>query len=162
MPISYKQFSNLVSGKNEFYKELVKRNGKEDPLKKTLIIIDEAHKLFADDIPVAEKPDINLLKKSIYKSYDISKEDSCKLLLMTATPYTNDPIQLLKLLNLLRTDDYFPENFNDFKDIYLDDNYKFRKENGEHKLFLDKISGYIYYIYEYFLIFMVSIIYLIH
>ena len=146
MPISYKQFSNLVSGKNEFYKELVKRNGKEDPLKKTLIIIDEAHKLFADDIPVAEKPDINLLKKSIYKSYDISKEDSCKLLLMTATPYTNDPIQLLKLLNLLRTDDYFPENFNDFKDIYLDDNYKFRKENGEHKLFLDKISGYISYL----------------
>jgi hypothetical protein len=146
MPISYKQFSNLVAGKNEFYKELVKRNGKEDPLKKTLIIIDEAHKLFAEDTPVAEKPDIKLLKKAIYKSYEYSKDDSCKLLLMTATPYTNDPIQLFKLLNLLRTDDYFPEDFEEFKNIYLDDNYKFRKENGEHKLFLDKISGYISYL----------------
>ncbi len=146
MPISYKQFSNLVAGKNEFYKELVKRNGKDDPLKKTLIIIDEAHKLFAEDTPVAEKPNINLLKKAIYNSYNYSKEDSCKLLLMTATPYTNDPIQLFKLLNLLRTDDYFPEDFNEFKDLYLDDSYKFRKENGEHKIFLDKITGYISYL----------------
>lgn len=146
MPISYKQFSNLVAGKNEFYKELVKRNGKEDPLKKTLIIIDEAHKLFAEDTPAAEKPDIRLLKNAIYKSYEYSKNDSCKLLLMTATPYTNDPIQLFKLLNLLKTDNYFPENFEDFKEMYLDDNYKFRKENGEHKKFLDNITGYISYL----------------
>ena len=146
MPISYKQFSNLVAGKNEFYKELVKRNGKEDPLKKTLIIIDEAHKLFAEDTPSAEKPDIKLLKKAIYKSYEYSKDDSCKLLLMTATPYTNDPIQLFKLLNLLRTDDYFPEDFEEFKEMYLDDNYKFKKDNKQHKLFLDKISGYISYL----------------
>jgi hypothetical protein len=77
MPISYKQFSNLVAGKNEFYKELVKRNGKEDPLKKTLIIIDEAHKLFAEDTPAVEKPDIKLLKKAIYKSYEYSQDNSC-------------------------------------------------------------------------------------
>ena len=146
MPISYKQFSNLIAGKNEFYKELVKRNGKEDPLKKTLIIIDEAHKLFAEDTPVAERPNVNLLKKAIYKSYETSKEDSCRLLLMTATPYTNDPIQLFKLLNLLRTDDYFPEDFDKFKEEYLDDSYKFRKQNGENKKFLDKISGYISYL----------------
>ena len=146
MPISYKQFSNLVAGKNEFYKELVKRNGKDDPLKKTLIIIDEAHKLFAEDTPSAERPDINLLKKAIYKSYDYSGEESCKLLLMTATPYTNDPIQLFKLLNLLKTDNYFPEKFEDFKEMYLDDNYKFRKENGQHKKFLDNITGYISYL----------------
>ena len=146
MPISYKQFSNLIAGKNEFYKELVKRNGKEDPLKKTLIIIDEAHKIFAEDTPKAERPDINLLKKAIYKSYQYSKENSCKLILMTATPYTNDPIQLFKLLNLLKEDDYFPEDFDKFKELYLDDNYKFRKSNGEHKQFLDKISGYISYL----------------
>jgi len=145
-PISYKQFSNLIAGKNEFYKELVKRNGKEDPLKKTLIIIDEAHKLFAEDTPVAERPNIKLLKKAIYNSYKISNEESCKLILMTATPYTNDPIQLFKLLNLLREDDYFPEDFDEFKDIYLDYNYKFKKDNQQHKLFLDKISGYISYV----------------
>ena len=143
-PISYKQFSNLIAGKNEFYKELVKRNGKEDPLKKTLIIIDEAHKIFADDTPPMEKPNINILKKAIYHSYSYSKNESCKLLLMTATPYTNDPIQLFKLLNLIREDDFFPENFQDFKDEYLDDNYKFL--HFKNKIFLDKISGYISYL----------------
>ena len=146
MPISYKQFSNLIAGKNEFYKELVKRNGKEDPLRKTLIIIDEAHKIFAEDVPKAEKPDVKLLKKAIYKSYEYSKEDSCKLILMTATPYTNDPIQLFKLINLLKEDNYFPEDFEEFKDIYLDDNYKFEKSSGKHKQFLDEISGYISYL----------------
>jgi hypothetical protein len=50
-PISYKQFSNLIAGKNNYYNELVKRNGKDDPLRKTFIIIDEAHKIFAEDVP---------------------------------------------------------------------------------------------------------------
>jgi len=143
-PISYKQFSNLIAGKNEYYKELVKRNGKDDPLRKTLIIIDEAHKIFAEDTPPMEKPNIIILKKAIYHSYSFSKENSCKLLLMTATPYTNDPIQLFKLLNLLREDDFFPENFQEFKNEYLDDDYKFQP--FKNKIFLDKISGYISYL----------------
>ena len=44
-PMSYKQFSNLVSKKNNYYERLVKINGSHDPLRKTLIVIDEAHKL---------------------------------------------------------------------------------------------------------------------
>jgi hypothetical protein len=143
-PISYKQFSNLIAGKNILYKDLVKRNGKQDPLKKTLIIIDEAHKLFSDDTPVNERPNIKVLKSAIYNSYKLSKENSCKLLLMTATPYTNNPIQLFKLLNLLREDDYFTENFDDFKEEFLDDNYKFTPDTT--KKFLDKITGYISYL----------------
>jgi sRNA-binding protein len=144
MPISYKQFSNLIAGKNVFYNELVKRNGKSDPLKKTLIIIDEAHKLFAEDTPPNERPNINILKKAIYHSYNSSKENSCKLLLMTATPYTNDPMQLFKLINLLKEDDYFEEDFEKFSQEFLDDNYKFK--SGKNKLFLDKITGYISYL----------------
>jgi len=143
-PISYKQFSNLIDGKNSFYNDLVKRNGKSDPLKKTLIIIDEAHKLFAEDTPANERPNIKTLKKAIYNSYETSKENSCKLLLMTATPYTSDPMQLFKLLNLLKEDDYFIEDFKEFKDYYLDDNYLFKKDKN--KEFLDKISGYISYL----------------
>ena len=144
-PMSYKQFSNLIAKKNDFYAEMVKRNGKEDPLRKTLIIIDEAHKLFDDNVPPLEKPDIKAIKKALYHSYNYSQEDSCKLLLMTATPYTNDPMQLFKLLNLLREDDYFEEEFDKFKDKYLDpDTYKFKKDAN--KLFLDKISGYISYL----------------
>jgi hypothetical protein len=143
-PISYKQFSNLIKKQNEFYNQLVKKNGLEDPLKKTLIIIDEAHKLFADDVPSIEKPDINTLKKAIYHSYNYSKKDSCKLLLMTATPYTNNPMQLFKLINLLKEDNYFTEDFDEFKDLYLDDFYKFKKDNS--RIFLDNISGYISYL----------------
>ena len=30
-PISYKQFTNLIKGKNKFYQQMVARNGKEDP-----------------------------------------------------------------------------------------------------------------------------------
>jgi hypothetical protein len=144
-PLSYKQFTNLINGKNEFYKEMVKRNGKADPFKKTLIIIDEAHKLFAEDTPAQERPDVKALKRALYQSYGTSKKESCKLLLMTATPYTNDPMQLFKLLNLMRERDYFDEDFDSFKDKYLDPNtYKFRKDMN--KEFLDRITGYISYL----------------
>ena len=144
-PMSYKQFSNLIKKKNDFYYEMEKRNGKDDPFRKTLIIIDEAHKLFDENVPPLERPDVKAIKKALYHSYNYSKENSCKLLLMTATPYTNDPMQLFKLLNLLREDDYFDEDFDKFKDKYLDPNtYKFRKDAN--KLFLDKITGYISYL----------------
>ncbi len=144
IPISYKQFSNLISGKNVLYKELVGRNGRSDPLQKTLIIIDEAHKIFSPDVPATEKPNVNVLKKAIYHSYKYSGVNSCKLILMTATPYTNDPIQLFKLLNLLKEDNYFDESFDKFKNKYLDDNYKFLKDKNRE--FLDDISGYISYL----------------
>ena len=144
MPISYKQFTNLINKKNEFYAELVKRNGKKDPLKKTLIIIDEAHKLFSDDMPANEKPDIKALKKAIYHSYNYSQNKSCKLILMTATPYTNNPMQLCKLLNLFKEDDYLPEDFDEFKEKYLTDELKFSKSSA--KIFLDNITGYISYL----------------
>ena len=78
--------------------EIVKRNGKEDPLKKTLIIIDEAHKLLSDDLKPQERPNFSILKKFIHNSYEKSKKDSVRVLLMTATPYTTNPSTLIKLL----------------------------------------------------------------
>lgn len=144
-PISYKQFTNLISGKNALYDDMVKRNGKIDPFKKTLIIIDEAHKIFDENVPAIERPDINALKRALYNSYEKSKKNSCKLLLMTATPYTNDPMQLFKLLNLMKAEDYFDEDFDSFKNKYLDpETYKFKKDAS--KIFLDKITGYISYL----------------
>jgi len=144
-PLSYKQFTNLINKKNTLYNEMVKRNGKEDPFKKTLIIIDEAHKLFDENVPHQERPDINALKRALYKSYNYSKEKSCKLLLMTATPYTSNPMQLFKLLNLMRENDFFEEDFDKFKDKYLDsETYKFKTDAN--KEFLDKITGYISYL----------------
>jgi hypothetical protein len=144
-PISYKQFSNLLAGKNELYHEMVRRNGPEDPLKKTFIIIDEAHKLFSVDVPPSERPDVDLIYKSILDSYDKSKKDSCRVLLMTATPYTSDPMQLIKLMNLMRPrEEHIAEEFTDFSAKYLDPTGKFSKE-GTMK-FLNDITGYISYL----------------
>jgi len=142
-PITYKQFSNLLTGKNEFYKEMVKRNGEKDPLRKTLIIIDEAHKLLSYDLKPQEKPNFEVLHKKILDSYEISKDDSVRLLLMTATPYSEDPMQMVKLLNLMRPrKDQFASNYDDFKKEYLTNDGLFTKPID----FLSKTSGYISYL----------------
>lgn len=145
MPISYKQFSNLLLGKNKFYNELIKRNGKKDILRKTLLIIDEAHKLYTTDLPAAERPNLSILNKTIKSSYDISGNNSVKVILMTATPYTSEPFDLIKLLNLLKkNDEQLPTELNEFKEEYLNEDYTFT-ENGIIK-FLDNITGYISYL----------------
>ena len=142
-PITYKQFSNLLLGKNEFYKEMVRRNGVEDPLRKTFIVIDEAHKLLSHDLKPQEKPDFKVLSKKILDSYDISKKDSVKLLLMTATPYSEDPMQMIQLLNLMRPrNDQFPTDYEVFKKEYLNQNGKI----AESLKFMSKVSGYISYL----------------
>lgn len=144
-PISFKQFSNALAGKNDLYHELVKRNGKEDPLRKTLIIIDEAHKLFATDVSQTERPNVPVIFDRIHDSYDISKEDSARVLLMTATPYTSDPMQLIQLLNLLRTrKEAIPEDFDLFTDQYLTSSGTFTSKGTQR--FLDEITGYISYL----------------
>ena len=142
--ITYKQFSNLLMGKNKFYEEMVKRNGKEDHLKKTLLIIDEAHKLLSNDLKPQEKPDFNTLKKYILDSYEKSQKDSVRVILMTATPYSEHPIQMVKLLNLLRPkEEQLVEDFDIFKTHYLHDKSAKFKYPIE---FLDQISGYISYL----------------
>ena len=146
-PMSYKQFSNLVGGKNKLYQDLVAINGKEDPLRKTLLIIDEAHKLYGGaDLSSVEKPDMNRLHKSIMQSYEKSGKDSVRLLLMTATPITNDPMELIKLLNLCRlSSDQLPTEYDDFIYKYtVDEDGKFTNKTS--LKFIDSITGYISYL----------------
>lgn len=143
--MSYKQFSNMLNGNNTLYKEIVKRNGKEDPLRKTFIIIDEAHKLHAPDVVGTEKPDIEAIKKALHHSYDKSGKDSARLLLMTGTPYTDDPIDMVRLMNYMRpASDQLPETLNTFSQEYLDESGKFT-EKGRDK-FEKQIQGYISYV----------------
>ena len=142
-PISYKQFSNMLLKKNKIYHEMVKKNGDIDILKRTLLIIDEAHKLYSPNIPKSEKPDTDILEKLIHNSYAVSGNDSVRILLMTATPITEDGMEIIKLLNLLRENDkVFPNNFNDFSKEYLDDKGFFKRPVA----FQDEISGYISYL----------------
>lgn len=146
LPISYKQFSNLLEEKNIFYKKLVSINGKKDPLRKTLVIIDEAHLLYSNELKIAEKPNINILSKKIKYSYEVSGDDSVRLLFMTATPYTTNPMDLIKFINLMKedSDDLLPENFDEFKRKFLNDSNKFTL-NG-HIEYLNSITGYISYL----------------
>jgi hypothetical protein len=142
-PLSYKQFSNMLLKKNRFYEEIVKKNGELDPLRKTLLIIDEAHKLYTTTGPVAERPKIDIFEDMIQKSYKVSGKDSVRVLLMTATPYTEDSMEMIKLLNLLR-EVQMPSHFHSFSTKYLDNNGYFT--NTGKKEFQDDIAGYVSYV----------------
>ena len=145
-PISYKQFSNLVSKENNYYKRLVDINGKEDPLRKTLLIIDEAHKLYGGgDLSSLERPDMKMLHHALLNSYAVSGRDSVRLLLMTATPITESPIEIVKLINLCKpAEEQLPENFTTFSDEYLNEEGGFTQEGRRN--YLDQISGHISYL----------------
>ena len=145
-PMSYKQFSNLLLGKNKIYNILKSRNGKEDILKKTLIIIDEAHKLYGGDLKAIERPDTKIMEKLIMNSYKKSGKDSCKLLLMTATPFTNSPMELFSLTNLFVTNESekITTNKEQFKKQYMT-SANILSENGVKNL-ANKLSGYISYL----------------
>lgn len=145
-PMSYKQFSNLILKRNAIYDRLKKLNGAEDPLRKCLLIIDEAHKLYGgDDLSSIEKPDMNALKKAIHYSYQYSGADSVRLLLMTATPITKDPMELIKLVNLCKPAmEQIPDDFDVFSGQYLDDEGNF-SSSGK-KQYLDDIAGYVSYL----------------
>ena len=145
-PMSYKQFSNMVSKANNFYKALVKKNGEADPLRKTLLIIDEAHKLYGGgDLSSIERPDMNALQNALQHSYAMSGSDSVKLLLMTATPITENPMELIKLVNLTKPTNYqMPDGFEEFSAKYLDEHGRFT-EKGE-RAYLDDIAGHVSYL----------------
>jgi hypothetical protein len=144
-PISYKQFSNMLLKRNKIYEEIVRRNGKQDPLRKTLVIIDEAHKIYSPTVASSEKPDTTVLEEMVQNSYRISGKDSVRILAMTGTPYTEDGMEMIKLLNLLREkNDQLASDFDKFSKEYLDDNGFFRKPKLA--VFQDKISGYISYL----------------
>jgi hypothetical protein len=145
-PMSYKQFSNLVSKKNQFYQQLVKENGEADPLHKTLLIIDEAHKLYGGgDLSSLERPDMAALHEALMNSYAVSGFNSVRVLLMTATPITENPMELVQLINLCKPiTNQMPATFAGFSGEYLTEEGTFT-DMGRAR-FLDDIAGYISYL----------------
>ena len=145
-PMSYKQFSNLVSKQNNLYHNLVKINGQADPLRKTLLIIDEAHKLYGgNDLSSLERPDMNALRDSLMNSYNISGNDSVRLILMTATPITQNPMEIIKLINLCKPfAEQMPDEFDAFSKDYLLDDGSFSVAGK--RRYLDDIAGYVSYL----------------
>ena len=144
-PISFKQFSNACLKKNDVYRELKKKNGEADPFKNTLIIIDEAHKMYSTDVIGSERPDVDAITTSIQNSYKVSGKNSARLLLMTATPYTTNPMDLVKLVNLMKEEsEQMPVKFTDFYEEYLDDDGSF--STAGKKFFANDLSGYVSYL----------------
>ena len=145
-PMSYKQFSNLLAGKNAIYDILLERNGSTDLLHKTLIIIDEAHKLYGGDLKASERPNMEIMENLISNSYKVSGANSCKLMIMTATPFTNSPLELFALTNLFMTheSEKITTNKEEFKKQYMT-SQNILSETGL-KILANKLSGYISYL----------------
>ena len=147
-PISYKTFSNLLTpgSHNEYMDKLVARNGQADILRKTLIIIDEAHKLYGGDLKAAERPNMEIMERLLQKSYKVSGKDSARLLIMTATPFTNSPMELFKLINLCKEDEreHITTDIRVFKKHYMNSE-NILSDSGVKKL-ADKLCGYISYL----------------
>ena len=93
-PMSYKQFSNMLEGKNENYTTLRNANG-ENILENTLVIIDEAHKLYGNDLRASDRADTKVVEHALRSAR------TSKVLLMTGTPIEENPMDLVKLLNLV-------------------------------------------------------------
>jgi len=164
-PMTYKQFSNALQQKNKMGKKLFKRN-KRDPLKKTLVIFDEAHNLYNKDLSNAQRPDLNIITKMIHKSYQKSGDSSVKVLLLSATPASNDILGFAKMMNILIPfkskrlhtklvpflADYFNEDYNKFsrqgKNMFKNlgkyvsylDTSKDRNIFAQPKFFLEKVK----------------------
>lgn len=99
-PISYRMFQNALEKKNALGRTLY-ANSPDDPLRKTILIMDEVHKLQDGDLSAAEAADFATIRNYIWKSYDASGDASVRPLLMTATPITDSPRDLFELLNCL-------------------------------------------------------------
>lgn len=106
-PISYRSFSNLYKKKSSIYKKLVQRNGEKDPLRKTLIIIDEGHNLFSEDpsgLSGQEKAKFDFVQNMIQHSYKTSGKDSARLIVLSATPSLNGLNGMFQLINTMIED----------------------------------------------------------
>jgi hypothetical protein len=111
-----------------------------------LIIIDEAHKLYGgDDMSGSEKPNLEAFHDALMNSYSVSGEDSARVLLMTATPYTSNPMEFFQLMNLIREpEEQLPTSFDELRESYLDKSGKFTPE-GKTEL-MNKLAGQISYL----------------
>lgn len=115
----------------EFAKDRVKHdddNSVADPFKNVLFIIDEAHKLVID--PGVEMKGREAIltehqvafREMLHRSYKVSGNDSCRSMLLTATPIKNSPVDFMRLLNLLqqKPSQYLPhteDEYNEFLNL---------------------------------------------
>lgn len=119
-----------------------------DPLKHTLLVFDEAHNIFNDkDLPIGEAKYMNAkvsgvfgkniagrehIVRAIHNSYLKSGDQSCKVLLATATPIIHTPIDVFRLLNIIipKPENRLPETETQFKAYRTPQGYTFFDTKG--------------------------------
>jgi hypothetical protein len=85
------------------------------------------------------------LHQALMNSYAVSGENSVRLLLMTATPITKHPLELVKLINLCKPIyKQIPSTFDQFCSEYLTEEGTFTPVGQDR--FLDQIAGHISYL----------------
>lgn len=108
--ISYNEFIQMLTGKTVLGKQLRKKQLADSPnndvLYKTLLIVDEAHNLLTKTLPFDERRHLGTsgyktIWEALHKSYNISDQDRCRVLLLTATPMNEDFTHMMKLMNLI-------------------------------------------------------------
>jgi len=99
VPISYRMLQNALQKKNDLGRSMYAENA--DPLFKTLLIVDEIHKLQDGDLSPTEAANFKIIQEFIYKSYELSGENSVRPLFMSATPLTKSPQDLFEIVNTL-------------------------------------------------------------
>ncbi len=126
--LTYKQFSNACSKRGYNYEMLVKVKGEKDILHNTLIIVDEAHKLYAENqLKHQEQHNIKAIEDAIFNSYEISGHDRARVVLLTATPITNHCMDFYNIMNLLMTNKKDRIHLEDLKDIFNQDGLMTKK-----------------------------------
>jgi hypothetical protein len=140
-PVSYRVFQNAMERKNELGRRLYARNSR-DPLHKTFLVIDEVHKLYDGDLLPAEAADFITIQKYIHESYKKSGVESTRVLLMSATPITENPDQLFGIINTLREKDYLPA-FSEFRERFCADD---EISDEGRNFFEERVKGLISYL----------------
>ena len=164
-PMAYKTFTNLVSvlnggggPSNAVIKEKLfnfdaahsqTKERANDPFYKTLLIIDEAQKVYSGELPTTEAPHMPTVEAMVHKSYALHDKDSTypcvRVVLMSATPISKDPFELFKILNLIRPkSDALPVTDAEFKQP----SRGFVDSTGatNNALIAEKMAGYISYL----------------
>ena len=81
-----------------------------DPLRKTLLLIDEAHEMFTPEkLGRNEVPDVGLLKQYMQQSYAVSGVSRVRTMFITATPNIDSVLPLMSMVNMLHEHDVFPQ-----------------------------------------------------
>ncbi len=143
-PISYKMFQNALEKKNELGRALYRQHP-EDMLYKTLLVIDEVHKLHDGDLLPSEMASFSVIQSFIWKSYQVSGPMSVRPLLMTATPISDNPASMFDILNtLIPTPDRRLMPFSDFRRMYVQPDGHITPQGSVY--FIHRAEGHISYL----------------